>query len=124
MKTCAIKVLFILILTGQFILTPAMGMPIALLSLLHNDSQISMTMPAMDAGMDTMRHEGALCSMTHQDVGTLAKLDCQSLCDSVGGGHCVAHFGSVCSGQLKLATVLYSSQYLRSDSLGVSPPLY
>ncbi|WP_371873745.1 restriction endonuclease [Shewanella algae] len=29
-----------------------------------------------------------------------------------------------CSGQLKLATVLYSSQYLRSDSLGVSPLLY
>ena len=31
---------------------------------------------------------------------------------------------AVCSGQVKLATVLYSSQYLRSDSFGVSPPLY
>ncbi|GHW32410.1 integrase [Vibrio cholerae] len=30
----------------------------------------------------------------------------------------------VCSGQLKLATVLEFSQYNRSDSLGVKPPLY
>jgi len=30
---------------------------------------------------------------------------------------------SKCSGQLILATDLYSSQYLFSDSLGVSPPL-
>ncbi len=30
----------------------------------------------------------------------------------------------ICSGQVKLATVLYSSQYLRSNSFGVSPPLY
>ncbi|EKO3398619.1 PAS domain-containing protein [Vibrio fluvialis] len=29
-----------------------------------------------------------------------------------------------CSGQLKLATVLEFSQYSRSDSLGVRPPLY
>ncbi len=29
-----------------------------------------------------------------------------------------------CSGQLKLATVLEFSQYNRSDSLGVRPPLY
>ncbi len=29
-----------------------------------------------------------------------------------------------CSGQLKLATVLELSQYKRSDSLGVNPPLY
>ena len=28
------------------------------------------------------------------------------------------------SGQVKLATVLYSSQYLFSDSLGVKPPLW
>ncbi|MBY8233392.1 AAA family ATPase [Vibrio fluvialis] len=31
---------------------------------------------------------------------------------------------SKCSGQLKLATVLEFSQYSRSDSLGVRPPLY
>ncbi|MBY8055443.1 (d)CMP kinase [Vibrio fluvialis] len=31
---------------------------------------------------------------------------------------------SYCSGQLKLATVLEFSQYSRSDSLGVRPPLY
>ena len=31
--------------------------------------------------------------------------------------------GLLCSGQLILATDLYSSQYLFSDSLGVSPPL-
>ncbi len=31
---------------------------------------------------------------------------------------------TVCSGQLKLATVLEFSQYNRSDSLGVRPPLY
>ncbi|GHX72476.1 integrase [Vibrio cholerae] len=30
----------------------------------------------------------------------------------------------LCSGQLKLATVLELSQYKRSDSLGVNPPLY
>lgn len=30
----------------------------------------------------------------------------------------------LCSGQLKLATVLEFSQYNRSDSLGVRPPLY
>ncbi|GIA83810.1 hypothetical protein VCSRO40_3450 [Vibrio cholerae] len=30
----------------------------------------------------------------------------------------------LCSGQLKLATVLEFSQYNRSDSLGVKPPLY
>ncbi len=29
-----------------------------------------------------------------------------------------------CSGQLKLVTVLEFSQYNRSDSLGVRPPLY
>jgi hypothetical protein len=29
----------------------------------------------------------------------------------------------VCSGQVKLATDLYSSQYLFSDSFGVNPPL-
>ena len=29
-----------------------------------------------------------------------------------------------CSGQVKLATVLSFSQYSRSDSLGVKPPLY
>ena len=29
-----------------------------------------------------------------------------------------------CNGQLKLATVLEFSQYSRSDSLGVRPPLY
>lgn len=32
--------------------------------------------------------------------------------------------GSVCSGQVKLATVLESFQYKRSDSFGVNPPLY
>ncbi|WP_032482488.1 hypothetical protein, partial [Vibrio cholerae] len=32
------------------------------------------------------------------------------------------HFVEVCSGQLKLATVLEFSQYNRSDSLGVRPP--
>ncbi len=32
--------------------------------------------------------------------------------------------GVTCSGQLKLATVLEFSQYNRSDSLGVKPPLY
>jgi hypothetical protein len=31
--------------------------------------------------------------------------------------------GNWCSGQLILATDLYSSQYLFSDSFGVSPPL-
>ncbi|WP_435000213.1 hypothetical protein ACRZ5S_22580 (plasmid) [Vibrio scophthalmi] len=31
---------------------------------------------------------------------------------------------ATCSGQLKLATVLEFSQYNRSDSLGVRPPLY
>lgn len=31
---------------------------------------------------------------------------------------------NLCSGQLKLATVLEFSQYNRSDSLGVRPPLY
>ncbi|GIB92716.1 transcriptional regulator [Vibrio cholerae] len=31
---------------------------------------------------------------------------------------------NICSGQLKLATVLEFSQYNRSDSLGVKPPLY
>lgn len=30
----------------------------------------------------------------------------------------------VCSGQVKLATVLESFQYKRSDSFGVNPPLY
>ncbi len=30
----------------------------------------------------------------------------------------------VCSGQQKLVTVLELSQYNRSDSLGVKPPLY
>jgi putative transposase len=32
-------------------------------------------------------------------------------------------FNSDCSGQVKLATDLYSSQYLFSDSFGVNPPL-
>ena len=32
-------------------------------------------------------------------------------------------YGTFCSGQVKLATDLYSSQYLFSDSFGVNPPL-
>ena len=32
--------------------------------------------------------------------------------------------GGFCSGQVKLATVLESFQYKRSDSFGVNPPLY
>ncbi|MCU8072311.1 hypothetical protein [Shewanella sp. SM32] len=32
--------------------------------------------------------------------------------------------GALCSGQVKLATVLESFQYKRSDSFGVNPPLY
>jgi len=32
--------------------------------------------------------------------------------------------GKDCSGQVKLATVLESFQYKRSDSFGVNPPLY
>ncbi|MGI1970914.1 hypothetical protein ACRN9N_21125 [Shewanella baltica] len=31
---------------------------------------------------------------------------------------------AICSGQVKLATVLESFQYKRSDSFGVNPPLY
>ncbi len=39
------------------------------------------------------------------------------------GLECLLDSDSDCSGQLILATDLYSSQYLFSDSLGVSPPL-
>ncbi|SYZ83242.1 Uncharacterised protein [Vibrio paracholerae] len=35
-----------------------------------------------------------------------------------------ALYEEVCSGQLKLATFLAFTQYRRSDSLGVRPPLY
>ncbi len=103
MKTFAAKVLLILILVGQFILAPAMGMPSALLSMLHNDTQqMSMeNMTTMDSvveqsGMnDMMSHKGKPCSMAGHDSGVLSKLDCQSLCDIVGGGHCAAHGASL-----------------------------
>ncbi|EGR2461455.1 hypothetical protein DYA89_17815 [Vibrio cholerae] len=39
-------------------------------------------------------------------------------------GYRLEELCSGCSGQLKLATVLEFSQYNRSDSLGVKPPLY
>ena len=36
----------------------------------------------------------------------------------------IAKLENICSGQVKLATVLESFQYKRSDSFGVNPPLY
>ncbi len=104
MKTLTAKVLLILILVGQFILTPAMGMPSALLSMLHDGSQQmsemasmpEMDMPATQSDMASMmNHKGAPCSMVGHNDGLLSKLDCQSLCDIVGGGHCAAYNASV-----------------------------
>ncbi|TQP50892.1 hypothetical protein FLL89_07220, partial [Vibrio cholerae] len=40
----------------------------------------------------------------------------------LGNGNVITAFK--CSGQLKLATFLAFTQYRRSDSLGVRPPLY
>lgn len=105
----------IFILTGQFILTPALGMPSALLSLLHNPQSMTealveseaMSMSSaviifssLDTPADAMVHgkvmpQGASrCTMSHDSSKLLAKLDCQSLCDTVGNGHCISHGGS------------------------------
>ncbi|MRI31367.1 hypothetical protein EB825_19760 [Vibrio cholerae] len=50
---------------------------------------------------------------THDAIGNFVRLD-----------NNIPHEAASCSGQLKLATVLEFSQYNRSDSLGVRPPLY
>ena len=112
MKCIWAKVILIIILTGQFILTPAMGMPSALLSLLHSQqnmvevlagseavtiSQATTDYSSMDTTADAMMkdqmmyHGSSPCSMSHGDSKLLAELDCQSLCDTVGNGHCLSH---------------------------------
>ncbi len=102
MKTFVAKALLIITLVGQFILTPAMGMPNALLSMLHSgQSEMSMEMTAMDSvstssDMENMMfHMNSSCSMAGSHSGLLSQLDCQSLCDIVGGGHCAAYNGSI-----------------------------
>ena len=56
-------------------------------------------------------------------------LDCQIWIDDIAkhltnGELTVNKINELCSGQVKLATVLESFQYKRSDSFGVNPPLY
>jgi len=42
---------------------------------------------------------------------------------ALGSEVAIEKYRKQCSGQVKLATDLYSSQYLCSDSFGVNPPL-
>ncbi|QYJ85911.1 hypothetical protein K0I73_17375 [Shewanella mesophila] len=115
MKCILTKVILIIILTGQFILTPAMGMPSALLSLLHSQQNMNEllvkpepvimslatinyssrdTTTAVMAKGKMMSHGSSPCTMSHGGTKLLAGLDCQSLCDIVGNGHCISHGGS------------------------------
>ncbi len=59
----------------------------------------------------------AFLNRKNQKVSHLSELQNKSYADFLNAA-------SKCSGQLKLATVLEFSQYSRSDSLGVRPPLY
>ncbi|OEG73803.1 hypothetical protein BEL05_15240 [Shewanella colwelliana] len=100
------KAFLIIALMGQFILTPAMAMPNALLTLLHGQHE----MTAMSMG-DNSRSEALAFSMVDESVMAkshgdepcmhltadsklLSMIDCQAVCDALGSGNCMAHCAS------------------------------
>ncbi|PFG45991.1 type I restriction enzyme S subunit [Vibrio sp. ES.051] len=84
----------------------------------HLNSLIS----EMDAGWSPACPPEA--SPNHETWGVLKTTAVQSMEYREYENKVLSPFKEPCSGQLKLATVLEFSQYNRSDSLGVRPPLY
>ncbi|QYK12649.1 hypothetical protein K0I63_18300 [Shewanella rhizosphaerae] len=104
------KFVLIIALLGQFILTPAMAMPSALMSLMHGghmemaldqgDMRLAHNMnPEMapstqasakyETGMQ-MSHQGEPCKMS----GDNSLVDCEALCAAMGPGDCMTHCAS------------------------------
>ena len=98
------KALLIIALMGQFILTPAMAMPSALLTLLHGqhemtamsvgDNSRSGAQSMVDEAMMAMSHGDEPCMHLTADSKLLSMIDCQAVCDALGSGNCMAHCAS------------------------------
>ncbi|GHZ01050.1 integrase [Vibrio cholerae] len=94
---------------------------------LFTDSQIKGRLRVIDTSTDTWdigESEAILINFNLLNVHNVELIDqfkytIAWFVKSKSPSHALA-----CSGQLKLATVLEFSQYNRSDSLGVKPPLY
>lgn len=91
------KLFLIMALLVQFILTPAMAMPSALMSLMHGDNmemtqEMRSSMPLtskLDASLQ-MSHQGKPCKM----AGGNKLVDCEALCEAMGAGDCLTHCAS------------------------------
>ncbi|MCG9713855.1 hypothetical protein L1D29_13615 [Shewanella insulae] len=98
------KFVLIIALLGQFILTPAMAMPSALMSLMHGgqmemalDKHMDMSLDVAQAshgavsGQMPMSHQGEPCKMS---TGS-ELVDCEALCAAMGPGDCMTHCASI-----------------------------
>ncbi|CAM4156778.1 hypothetical protein [Shewanella aquimarina] len=96
------KFVLIIALLGQFILTPAMAMPSALMSMMKGDhmamaqnmsqvmsQEMTQVTQAVKAGMQ-MSHQGQVCKMS----GDNSLVDCEALCAAMGPGDCMTHCAS------------------------------
>ncbi|ASJ98223.1 MULTISPECIES: hypothetical protein [Shewanella] len=91
------KLVLIIALLGQFILTPAMAMPSALVATMHSGQmsghmQMTQTeMPSQNELGRVMSHQGEPCQMS----GVSQLVDCEALCAAIGPGDCVSHCASI-----------------------------
>ncbi|QDF76811.1 MULTISPECIES: hypothetical protein [Shewanella] len=91
------KLVLIIALLGQFILTPAMAMPSALVATMHSGQmsghmQMTQTeMPSQNELGRVMSHQGEPCQMS----GVSELVDCEALCAAIGPGDCVSHCASI-----------------------------
>ncbi|MCL1042640.1 hypothetical protein L2712_13420 [Shewanella marisflavi] len=91
------KLVLIIALLGQFILTPAMAMPSALVATMHSGQmsghmQMTQTeMPSQNELGRVMSHQGEPCQMS----GVSQLVDCEALCAAIGPGDCVSHCTSI-----------------------------
>ncbi|MFV7784146.1 hypothetical protein ACNPKB_03985 [Shewanella marisflavi] len=91
------KLVLIIALLGQFILTPAMAMPSALVATMYSGQmsghmQMTQTeMPSQNELGRVMSHQGEPCQMSA--VSQL--VDCEALCATIGPGDCVSHCASI-----------------------------
>ncbi|MFV7770089.1 hypothetical protein [Shewanella marisflavi] len=99
------KLVLIIALLGQFILTPAMAMPSALVATMPSalvatmhsgqmSGHMQMTqteMPSQNELGRVMSHQGEPCQMS----GVSQLVDCEALCAAIGPGDCVSHCASI-----------------------------
>ncbi|QYK01685.1 hypothetical protein [Shewanella psychrotolerans] len=91
------KLVLIIALLGQFILTPAMAMPSALVATMHSghmSGHMQMTqteMPSQNELVSVMSHQGEPCQMS----GVSQLVDCEAMCAAIGPGDCVSHCASI-----------------------------